>query len=56
MLTKSPPPDPTSAGSTSGTKLISHLDRSGPSEWILEFQTPEDYRLQGFGIVPANSG
>jgi hypothetical protein len=51
-----PPPDPTSAGSTSGTRLISHLDRSGPSEWILEFQTPEDYWLQGFGLVLANSG
>jgi len=51
-----PPPDPTSAGSTSGTKLISHLDRSGPSEWILDFQTPEDYWLQGFGMVLANSG
>lgn len=51
-----PPPDPTSAGSTSGTRLISHLDRSGPSEWILEFQTPEDYWLQGFGMVLANSG
>jgi hypothetical protein len=51
-----PPPDPTAAGSTSGTHLISHLDRSGPSEWILEFQTPEDYWLQGFGIVLANSG
>jgi len=51
-----PPPDPTSAGSTSGTRLISHLNRSGPSAWILDFQTPEDYRLQGFGIVLANSG
>jgi len=51
-----PPPDPTSAGSTSGTRLISHLDRSGPSEWILEFQTPEDYWVQGFGMVLANSG
>ena len=51
-----PPPDPTAAGSTSGTRLISHLDRSGPSEWILEFQTPENYWLQGFGIVLANSG
>lgn len=51
-----PPPDPTSAGSTSGTRLISHLDRSGPSEWILDFQMPEDYWLQGFGIVLANSG
>jgi len=51
-----PPPDPTSAGSTSGTRLISHLDRSGPSEWILEFQTPEDMWLQGFGMVLANSG
>jgi len=51
-----PPPDPTSAGSTSGTQLIAHLDPSGPSEWILEFQTPEDYWLQGFGIVLANSG
>lgn len=51
-----PPPDPTSAGSTSGTKLISHLDQSGPSEWMLEFQTPTDYWLQGFGIVLANSG
>ena len=51
-----PPPDPTSAGSTSGTRLIAHLDRSGPSEWILDFQTQEDYWLQGFGIVLANSG
>ncbi len=51
-----PPPDPTAAGSTSGTRLISHLDRSGPSEWMLEFQTPEDYWLQGFGMVLANSG
>ena len=51
-----PPPDPTSAGSTSGTKLISHLDRSGPSEWILDFRTPDDYWLQGFGMVLANSG
>ena len=51
-----PPPDPTSAGSTSGTKLISHLDRSGPSEWILDFRTPENYQLQGFGMVLANSG
>ena len=51
-----PPPDLTSAGSTSGTKLISHLDQSGPTEWMLEFQTPEDYWLQGFGIVLGNSG
>lgn len=51
-----PPPNPTSAGSTSGTKLISHLDQSGPSEWMLEFQTPPDYPLQGFGIVLGNSG
>jgi len=51
-----PPPNPTSAGSTSGTKLISHLDQSGPSEWMLEFQTPTDYPLQGFGIVLGNSG
>ena len=51
-----PPPDPTSAGSTSGTRLISHLDRSGPSEWILEFQTPEDYQIHGFGMVLVNSG
>lgn len=51
-----PPPDSASAGSTSGTRLIAHLDRGGPSEWILEFQTSEDYWLQGFGIVLANSG
>jgi hypothetical protein len=51
-----PPPAPISAGSTSGTKLISHLDQSGPGEWMLEFQTPEDYWLQGFGIVLGNSG
>ena len=51
-----PPPDPTAAGSTSGRRLIAYLDRSGPSEWTLEFQTPEDYWLQGFGLVLANSG
>lgn len=51
-----PPPDPTAAGSTSGTHLISHLDRSGPSEWILDFEISEGYWLAGFGLVLANSG
>jgi len=51
-----PPPDPTAAGSTSGTHLISHLDRSGPSEWILDFEIPDGYWLQGFGTVLVNSG
>jgi len=51
-----PPQNSTSVGSTSGTKLISHLDQSGPSEWMLEFHTPTDYPLQGFGIVLGNSG
>jgi len=37
------PPDPTAAGSTSGTHLISHLDRSSPSEWFLDFEISEGY-------------